>query len=322
MACISLVPESLFTRPTTFALAVGEVASRRALVGFPGLRARIGRFARTTPPDDGGRARTLADLADALRELGVRTGIALMVHSGWDALQRFGAKPTEVIALLRDLAGAGGTLLMPTHPMPRVRDGLPIYDVERSPSSVGLLTEALRRTPGAVRSPMPEAPVAAVGMDALAYTADFRSLSNGTPYGRGSPWERLAAARVQVLFLGIPFMRANTLQHAAFDVLADENPIAGFWMAKRWRVIRHGVEEEWIVRRQRPDLEQFLATTAFDRLVRRERFLRWRTIGGVGLGVLDAHDFLQWHLDVARRTGLPFWGWPGSLRASVRRAAA
>jgi aminoglycoside 3-N-acetyltransferase len=288
-------------------LAIGETAGRSVVERYPDLRRRLGRRVRKPPAEQG--ELDLAELRAALLGLGLERGRDLLVHSSWISLRKLSGRLAEVIALLRELIGPDATLLMPTHPRLGERDGLPVYDVARSPSTVGLLSERLRREPGALRSPFPLAPVCALGPDASLYTGDFREESGRRPYGHGSPYQRLGARRGQVVFLGIDFIRCNTLEHCAFDLLRDENPVADYYAEKSFLVLRDGREERWDVLQPRKELEKFLATFAFRRMSLRSGAIRCARPRGHVVQWLDAARFLDWHLPLAR-AGWPYWGAP------------
>jgi hypothetical protein len=84
-------------------------------------------------------------------------------------------------------------------------------------------------------------------------------------------------------------------------------------------VVRDGAEERWSLRQQRRYLERHLATYAFRRMALASGTLIERSWRGVRMCVVDAKAFLDWHLPIARRTGLPYWGW--SLRAGQTKRA-
>lgn len=297
-------------------LSALEVAGRHAIAPMPRLRDRVGRWARRSARADTGPISS-AELSAFLRTLGEFDGSHLLVHSSWDAMRRVQLKPSGVIELLLSLLGPRGTLLMPTHPLP-LRLGMPaVYDVARTLSSVGLLSESLRRTAGALRSSFPIAPVCALGPDAPAYTADFRGESGGTPYGRGSPYWRLGQSRGKALFIGIDFIRANTLEHVAFDLLGEDNPIRDYYVEHTVTVVRGDLREEWRVRCEHPGLERFLATTTFKCMILDAGLIRVLSLRGLSLALLDAPAFLAWHQPIARRTGLPYWGFPRARRKLV-----
>jgi aminoglycoside N3'-acetyltransferase len=288
-------------------LAPIEVAGRHALSHFPGLRARVTKWVRRTPPRTD--AIPLFELRDAISRLGNLRG-TLLVHSAWDALRRVDAKPSTLLAMLRELIGPEGTLVMPTHPA-----ASPVYDVARTPSSAGLLSESLRRSPGAVRSPSPFAPACAIGGWAADCGRDFREESSATPYGKGSPYWRVMQEEGHALFIGIDFIRVNTLVHVAFDLLGEENPISGYYEQRTHKAVRGDQSEEWQMWCPRPAMESFFASTAFKQMMIRAGLVHFGAVRGLSLALLAAGPFLRWHLPLARSKGLPYWGFHRATRS-------
>src|SRR5207244_1814925 len=102
------------------------------------------------------RAFTPADLKSALLELGVVPGDVLMVHSAFDRFLGYQGGLVDAIRTLQEVVGERGTLMMPTIPFQGTAVeyalGDPVFDVQRTVSRMGLLTEVFRRSPGVVRS--------------------------------------------------------------------------------------------------------------------------------------------------------------------------
>jgi aminoglycoside N3'-acetyltransferase len=293
-------------------LAGLEVGGRHAVDFAPGLRSYATRWVRQVPREQD--AITLPDFRQAILDTGITPGRDLLVHASWSGFQRLQAKPSELLATLRDIVGEHHTLLMPTGAVEKWRDDALLYDVERSPSRMGMLSETLRRLRGALRSPVPIAPVSAIGPAAEIYARDYRAESSQTPWGRGSPYWEIANRGGQVLVLGIDFVRTLTLMHTAFDLLLESNPIPNYYESIDYIVVREGKEERWSLRRQQRDLERHLATYAFRRMALASGTVVERDWRGVRICVVDARAFLDWHMPIARQTGLPYWGW--SFRAS------
>jgi aminoglycoside 3-N-acetyltransferase len=282
-----------------------EVAGRHAVQPVPNLRTYVNRWVRRAP-----RAASPITLDELRREIlaaGIEPGRDLMVHASWDGIQQLQAKPSEAFQMLRDLVGEHATLMMPTQAAETMKAGELFYDVDRSISTMGLLSECLRRTKGAKRSPFPIAPVAALGPRAEAYTRDHSERSDGTPWGRGSAYWQLGEQRGQVLVLGIDFVRTLTLMHCAFDVLGPDNPIPDFYEPVTWIVRQGGQEARVTVKHQRRVFEQHLATFAFRRMVRSSGTIVERSLRGLRIAAVDAQRFLEWHLPIARATGMPYW---------------
>jgi aminoglycoside 3-N-acetyltransferase len=169
------------------------------------------------------------ELLAVLRRLGITPGDIVMVHSSFDRFEGFSGKPSDVIHALQETVGARGTLLMPTLPftgtaVEYVSHG-PIFDVGRTPSRVGLLTELFRRSPGVGRSVHPTHPVAAWGSRATDMLANHHLAR--TPCGEGTPFSRLFEHGGRILFLGAG-IDSMTFFHYIEEVLEPEMPESPF----------------------------------------------------------------------------------------------
>ena len=172
---------------------------------------------------------TPADLRACLATLGVASGDIVLVHSSFDAFVGFKGKPSDVIAALMDAVGPTGTLLMPTLPFSGtavawVKDH-PLFDVARTPSRMGLITELFRRSPGVIRSVHPTHPVAAWGRDAAAMTAGHHLAR--TPCGEPSPFAQLLERRGKILLLGAD-ISSLTFFHLTEELLEPRLPVSPF----------------------------------------------------------------------------------------------
>ncbi len=169
------------------------------------------------------------DLERALRDCGIAAGDVVFVHSSYDAFQGFSGKPSDVIALLQAAVGGSGTLVMPTLPFNgsavEYASANPVFDVKRTPSRMGLLTELFRRSPGVVRSIHPTHSVAAWGANAAALTEGHHLTA--TPCGAGSPYARLLDARGKILLLGTD-IDVLTIFHTVEEYLETKIPFSPF----------------------------------------------------------------------------------------------
>jgi aminoglycoside 3-N-acetyltransferase len=169
------------------------------------------------------------DFRKALVRVGVRPGAVLMVHSSYDRFEGFRGSPSDVIEALQDAVSPGGTIMMPNMPFTgSTREWLnsgQVFDVRRTPSRVGLLTELFRRSAGVVRTVHPTHPVAIWG--ALAADLSRDAHTSTTPCGRPSPFARLVDVGGQSLLLGtgIEYM---TFFHAVEEFLEPDMPFSPF----------------------------------------------------------------------------------------------
>lgn len=145
-----------------------------------------------------------ADLEDQLRALGVTAGRDLLVHSAMSKLGFVEGGADTLLAALRNVVGPNATLLFPSYPMTSnmldtMRDPTP-FDVAKTKSQMGKMTETFRHKPGALRSAHPTHAIAAEGPAAADYVRDHhRSLS---PAGAGSPFQLLSDRGGAILCLG------------------------------------------------------------------------------------------------------------------------
>lgn len=172
---------------------------------------------------------TPTDLNQALVGLGVSAGDTVLVHSSFDAFTGFQGKPTDVIAVLQSTVGSNGLLMMPTMTFSgtavQYARSLVVFDVMRTPSRMGLLSELFRRSQGVVRSIHPTHPVAIWGAEASAVAANHHLAS--TPCGTGTPFEALLKRQGKIVLLGTD-INVLTFYHLLEEAMEHELPVDPF----------------------------------------------------------------------------------------------
>ncbi|UCD53212.1 MAG: AAC(3) family N-acetyltransferase [Phycisphaerales bacterium] len=168
------------------------------------------------------------DLLFTLREIcGVKNGDVLFVHSSIDGLA-MDISPRRILQLLLDTVGPEGTILMPSYPKLTsyafLQSGQ-VWDVRRTPSYSGLLTEIFRRMEGTRRSLHPTKSVAARGprRDELIgeHHTDIR------PYGAASPYYKFITAGGKAIGIGVS-VRYIAFIHAIDDHLGERFPVTTY----------------------------------------------------------------------------------------------
>lgn len=171
---------------------------------------------------------------DLRRHLDQRCGSdfeILMVHSSVNNLQpAFTGSALELLRALIDWCGPRRTLVMPAFwfgdpQFPDTRSALEArreFDLLRTPSQMGLLSELFRRWAGVVCSRHPLYRVSALGPLARELTRGHELAE--TACGVGTPFDFMANADTLILGLGKPFEVLTQVHHAE-DVLGDQFPV-------------------------------------------------------------------------------------------------
>ncbi|HIE51090.1 MAG TPA: AAC(3) family N-acetyltransferase [Armatimonadetes bacterium] len=131
---------------------------------------------------------TREDIVRVLRDLGVRRGMGLMVHSSLSAFGWVEGGAETVIAALMEAVGPEGTLLLPSfnHGAAFRPDGPGYYDPRQTPTTNGRIPDTFWRLSGVYRSLNPTHPFAAWGKNALRYLENHHltlTLGEDSPLG-------------------------------------------------------------------------------------------------------------------------------------------
>jgi aminoglycoside 3-N-acetyltransferase len=166
------------------------------------------------------------ELRSALAGVGIRAGDTVMMHSGFRRASGFSGTPADVIDSVLQAIGPDGNLLMMSIPYrgssQRYADSNPLFDVQRSPSAVGLISEVFRRRADVVRSLSPLHPVLACGPLAAWLTADHDKATYSC--GRGTPFERFLNLDGVFLFYDAPYS-SLTFMHYVEDLYRERLPV-------------------------------------------------------------------------------------------------
>jgi aminoglycoside 3-N-acetyltransferase len=250
------------------------------------------------------RSFTPDELGQALAKLGIGPGDVVLVHSSFDAFAGFTGKPTDVITVLQAAVGERGALLMPTMTFSGSALGHarsdPLFDVARTPSRMGLLTELFRRMPGVTRSVHPTHPVAIWGADAGAIAAGHHLAK--TPCGAGSPYEALLQRRGKILLLGCD-IGVLTFYHLLEERIEAALPFSPF-TAEQYRLQSKARDGELLQTQGRlyePSVSRRRNLGKLVRPLRRAGAWRATRLGGLAITVLNASDVERVVRDMAQR---------------------
>ena len=188
----------------------------KLLAGYRKLgRLWIGAFKSYTPER----------LLETIRALGIREGDTVMLHSAWHELSGFRGSIGDVIDTFVSAVGESGNLVMASLPYRSSAydylKTLKCFDVRKTVSAMGLISEFFRRREDVLRSLHPTHPVLARGPGAAALIADHEHCVWAC--GPGSPFEKLARRDATVLFYNVPF-DTFTFFHYIEHIVNDRMP--------------------------------------------------------------------------------------------------
>ncbi len=232
-------------------------------------------------------------LKKALHRLGIREGDTLFVHSSFRTSSGFQGTPQDVINCLIETVGENGNLLMPSM---QYRSSSyeqlqrnEVFDVRKTFSKMGLITEIFRRKQGVLRSLHPTHPVLAWGKDAARIVEGHETCIY--PCGQNTPFDKFRALHGKVLFFDVSF-NTFTFIHYIEDLIKSELPFPLYRKdalaadmldgAGRKITVSTYVFSEAAVSRRKPDvLKKYLLRK---NLIRRER------VGRTTLMLVRAED--------------------------------
>ena len=236
-----------------------------------------------------------------LRALGIRVGDVVFVHSSYDQMRSILATPTEVIEILCEVVGEAGTVVMPSFPASNASQHQEspgrVFDVRRTPSGSGILTEVFRRMPGTERSLHPIYPVAARG-GAAAWLVEHHDLCE-IAFDEHSPFHKIYDCNGCVLRIGR--FEPMTFRHLADYLIRGEiaYPIYNE-QAMKVRVIgRFGEEQVVVTKDQNPDIGCDHGVVL--KRMAREGRLRTAMVGRVPLALVRAREYVEAYHHYYRR---------------------
>ena len=166
-----------------------------------------------------------------VNDLGLRSGDVVYTHSSVDQLN-LGFPFYRVLPVIQNVIGPDGTVLFPTYPnrspvssYEYLKQG-DVFDVRRTPSFTGLLTELARRQRNAVRSLHPTKSVCAIGPLAHALTATHQQ--SPYPYDTCSPYHKLVNYDAKIIGVGVHTTYLSFV-YCIDDALKESNPVQTYF---------------------------------------------------------------------------------------------
>lgn len=206
---------------------------------------------------------------ECLEELDIRRDDVVIVHSSLSRLGMVDGGPGTVIGAIRQLVGAQGTVMVPTLHLGTSAvkhfESDPVFDVRRSPSRMGAISEYLRTLPDARRSLHPTHSAAAIG--SLAQYLTEAHHKGQVPFGPCSPYFRLAESGGKSIMLGVSLLSLMSCR-VIEDIMGDDFPYPVYmpdpvqarvvdWDGREFRVTTRIHNPEMSKLRRNEELEGF-----------------------------------------------------------------
>ena len=175
---------------------------------------------------------TVRTIFEDLKQLGIKKGDILLVHSSLSKIGWIAGGPIAVIQALMEILTEEGTIVMPTHsgdysdpknwsnpPVPEfwkdiIRKEMPAYDPKITPTrGMGRIAETFRNFPEVLRSYHPHSSFAAWGKMAEHITKEH-SLENSM--GEESPLGKLYRLKTKIVLLGVSHPNNTSLHFAEY----------------------------------------------------------------------------------------------------------
>jgi aminoglycoside 3-N-acetyltransferase len=236
----------------------------------------------------------------------------LMVHSSFDGfLPMYKGAAKDLASALIEVCGPNRTIVMPAFVLGGRDYDTSVYyqsrpfDVRRTPSEAGLITEVFRRTPNVLRSLHPTCSLCALGPLAKELTSGHHLSKSGM--SPDSPFGVMTRRRTAILGLGVEYYRCLTHAHTAGDQMGDAFPIKFSNSASMDVTLIDYDGGHYQYKLGLPDRTKKLDLTILWSLLSKEELVEWR-FRGVPMFLVPQAGVLTERLVEAARRGVTVYG--------------
>ena len=153
-------------------------------------------------------------LTEDFKNLGIKKDDNVLIHSSMKSIGEVDGGADTVLDVFIEYLAENGNIALPSHSWWRINGEISyeenIFDPEKEPSCVGILTEMFRKRQGVLRSLHPTHSIAIIGKDKEYFVKDEHLID--TPCGRKGCWGKLYDMDFKIIFLGCSTKR-NTYLH-------------------------------------------------------------------------------------------------------------
>ena len=242
-----------------------------------------------------GRVLSSARLENEFRSMGVKPGMSVLVHCSMKSIGFLENGPETVLKALRNVIGPDGNILMPTSPNASYQidyiQANPVFDLVRTPSAMGAVSEYFRKLPGVLRSAHPLEPVSVQGPDAEFLTSGH--LHKPTAYHADSPFCRLYSLPSMILYIGVTLDNAGTNLHTLEDAVEFPYPVYAPELFPCTIILPDGSEIESRVKAHNPVWSKKRKCNQLIPMFESEGVIHRACLGEASVLVVDAPRFFE-----------------------------
>jgi aminoglycoside 3-N-acetyltransferase len=244
-----------------------------------------------------------------LHEMGIVAGDHLMVHSAMSKIGYLDEGPKTFVDALLEAVGPTGTVCMPSSPVKKLQLDFiretQVFDVRKTPSAMGAITEYFRNLPNTKRSLHPTEPVCANGN--LAKEVTEGHFGEQTPYTAKSPWKKLMESGAKILYVGVTLDNAGTHLHTLEDAVDFKFPVYHSEIFRVRVIDNKGAEHEMETRVHNPEFSKRRRCDELIPLFERENVLQKTKLGKAECLLLDANAMFECMVKNYREHGITMY---------------
>lgn len=153
------------------------------------------------------------ELVVGFKELGLRSGDIVLIHSSYKSFGGVEGGPQTILNAILDVLGSEGTLILPTFTFKFCRDfndqGEGYFDVNNTPSEMGILSELGRKMPKARRTVNPIYSFVIIGK----FSYELAQVNDKNVFGKGSIFGKLHELDAKQMIIGLSYNNSWTFVH-------------------------------------------------------------------------------------------------------------
>lgn len=233
-------------------------------------------------------------LSSLLREMGLKEGTCVLVHSSWNDFYNYTGTVEEFIDAILEIIGKTGTLVMPAYPFLRKPES--VFDLNTTPTSAGIIAETFRNYPGVKRS---------INMHSVCslgplsdYLLNEHHLST-TSWDEKSPYYKLSKVNAVVLSIGLGKYFIGTIMHCANSILRTESAYYSLFFQKekvyKYRLNDHSIFHQTCLTAS-DDFNYFFTDRSINKVINRyfnkEKYNK-RRLSNLNINIYDAEYFIN-----------------------------